>query len=367
MIGSRKSLTVDSLPPPRSPQTRIRSVLWKTPQDLQRHFLPLESVLREREERRESLSAIHIYYTQERRETRRRRSAAGGRSMPLFLPSRSSIGSPVVVCSVRIPLVVLVAVVILLFGRWNNVLCWTTEPSFTITSTRIAVTAFSLPRRCRPHHHHHHHPVTSWFSSKQHQVSSSSSPLGLSLCHRNHWVWTTTTTPSTPNQTRRRPRRSMGPLWSSPTETTVKTAQHHKNKQQQQQKTKKRSEAHDREWKQRVETFCQGVLDPGYVQYPIQPTTMEAARDYNPTRPLPHSCVSAAAAPATLDHEQQQQQQDENQEDDSRLDDMPQTLLPGTHKHLGGAYDPTDGCIYGVPANAANILVLYPRLKQAQP
>eukprot|EP00527_Entomoneis_sp_CCMP2396_P004565 CAMPEP_0198150242 /NCGR_PEP_ID=MMETSP1443-20131203/49995_1 /TAXON_ID=186043 /ORGANISM="Entomoneis sp., Strain CCMP2396" /LENGTH=44 /DNA_ID= /DNA_START= /DNA_END= /DNA_ORIENTATION= len=23
------------------------------------------------------------------------------------------------------------------------------------------------------------------------------------------------------------------------------------------------------------------------------------------------------------------------------------TLMPGSHKHLGGAYDPKDGCIYG--------------------
>jgi hypothetical protein len=36
------------------------------------------------------------------------------------------------------------------------------------------------------------------------------------------------------------------------------------------------------------------------------------------------------------------------------------TLMPGTHKHLGGAYDPTDGCIYGVPANARAVLCLYP-------
>lgn len=36
------------------------------------------------------------------------------------------------------------------------------------------------------------------------------------------------------------------------------------------------------------------------------------------------------------------------------------TLMPGTHKHLGGAYDPTDGCIYGVPANSQTILCMYP-------
>lgn len=36
------------------------------------------------------------------------------------------------------------------------------------------------------------------------------------------------------------------------------------------------------------------------------------------------------------------------------------TLMPGTHKHLGGAYDPNDGCIYGVPANSKTILCMYP-------
>lgn len=35
-------------------------------------------------------------------------------------------------------------------------------------------------------------------------------------------------------------------------------------------------------------------------------------------------------------------------------------LMPGTHKHLGGAYDPSDGCIYGVPANSKAVLCLYP-------
>jgi hypothetical protein len=43
------------------------------------------------------------------------------------------------------------------------------------------------------------------------------------------------------------------------------------------------------------------------------------------------------------------------------------TLMPGTHKHLGGAYDPTDGCIYGVPANARAVLCLYPIYKSDEP
>jgi hypothetical protein len=35
-------------------------------------------------------------------------------------------------------------------------------------------------------------------------------------------------------------------------------------------------------------------------------------------------------------------------------------LMPGTHKHLGGVLDPTDGCIYGVPANSKAVLCIYP-------
>lgn len=35
-------------------------------------------------------------------------------------------------------------------------------------------------------------------------------------------------------------------------------------------------------------------------------------------------------------------------------------LMPGTHKHLGGVLDPSDGCIYGVPANSKAVLCIYP-------
>lgn len=36
-------------------------------------------------------------------------------------------------------------------------------------------------------------------------------------------------------------------------------------------------------------------------------------------------------------------------------------LMPGTHKYLGGAYDPSDGCVYGVPANARSIMCIHPK------
>jgi hypothetical protein len=49
--------------------------------------------------------------------------------------------------------------------------------------------------------------------------------------------------------------------------------------------------------------------------------------------------------------------------DPSDFPDRP-GLMPGTHKHLGGAYDPTDGCIYGVPANSKSILCIYPNQQE---
>jgi len=77
-------------------------------------------------------------------------------------------------------------------------------------------------------------------------------------------------------------------------------------------------------WKKKVETFQDQVLNPDlYVQHPVRANTIEAADEY----------------PGTLG----------------------KSLLPGTHKHLGGAFDPADGCIYGVPASAKAVLVLYPK------
>ena len=76
-------------------------------------------------------------------------------------------------------------------------------------------------------------------------------------------------------------------------------------------------------WKREVQEFTQLTLDPSYVKHPIRRHTIEAATRY-PT---------ASSTP---------------------------TLLPGSHKHLGGAYDSTDGCIYGVPANSPSLLCLYP-------
>lgn len=78
------------------------------------------------------------------------------------------------------------------------------------------------------------------------------------------------------------------------------------------------------EWKKIADAFVAQALDPAYIAYPVRSSTVEAARQYVTTNP------------------------------DSR------GLMPGTHKHLGGAYDPTDGVIYGVPANSKAILCLRP-------
>ena len=90
------------------------------------------------------------------------------------------------------------------------------------------------------------------------------------------------------------------------------------------------------EWRKITENFAKQVLDPCYLNLPIRSTTIKGAALY----------------PATRTTFEQQQQEQTNQP-------LPPSLLPGTHKHLGGAYDPTDGCIYGVPANSRAVLCLY--------
>ena len=78
------------------------------------------------------------------------------------------------------------------------------------------------------------------------------------------------------------------------------------------------------DWQRVCERFKNQLLDDSFLVYPIRGFTVEAADQY------PHE------------------------------DDAPPRLMPGTHKHLGGAYDATDGCIYGVPANSRCVLCLYP-------
>eukprot|EP00532_Pseudo-nitzschia_australis_P006587 CAMPEP_0168181036 /NCGR_PEP_ID=MMETSP0139_2-20121125/10948_1 /TAXON_ID=44445 /ORGANISM="Pseudo-nitzschia australis, Strain 10249 10 AB" /LENGTH=513 /DNA_ID=CAMNT_0008101477 /DNA_START=138 /DNA_END=1682 /DNA_ORIENTATION=+ len=81
---------------------------------------------------------------------------------------------------------------------------------------------------------------------------------------------------------------------------------------------------YENDWKTAVEQFKKSVLDDSYLPVPIRGTSVNAADLYPSSFP--------------------------NQPG----------LMPGSHKHLGGAYDKTDGCIYGVPANSKSILCMYP-------
>ena len=74
-------------------------------------------------------------------------------------------------------------------------------------------------------------------------------------------------------------------------------------------------------WKARVQDFSDKLLDPSFLTHPVRANTIDAGELY----PSDHN-----------------------------------TLMPGSHKHLGGAYDPTDGGIYGVPANSKSILAICP-------
>lgn len=81
-------------------------------------------------------------------------------------------------------------------------------------------------------------------------------------------------------------------------------------------------------WKKICDDFEQAVLDPAYLHLPIRSSTVNASLLYKsdfPHRP---------------------------------------GMMPGTHKHLGGAYDPSDGCIYGVPANSRAIMCIYPNKEE---
>jgi hypothetical protein len=102
----------------------------------------------------------------------------------------------------------------------------------------------------------------------------------------------------------------------------------------------------DAAWKRVVQEFKNQVLDPSYLVTPIRSSTIEAASLYVPTTTA--DATSATTSTTTT----------------TSSSDVPYSinnnLMPGSHKHLGGAYDKTDGCIYGVPANSKSVLCLYP-------
>lgn len=87
-------------------------------------------------------------------------------------------------------------------------------------------------------------------------------------------------------------------------------------------KTKKQSK--NDKWKKAAADFTAQLLDPVYLPHSLRGNSVTTASEYGRG-----SCEQPC-------------------------------LMPGTHKHLGGAYDPTDGCIYGVPAHSRAVLCLYP-------
>jgi hypothetical protein len=87
---------------------------------------------------------------------------------------------------------------------------------------------------------------------------------------------------------------------------------------------KKKAELKLEAWKEVAKQFTSELLDDAYLPFPLRVNSVEASSLYP-----------------------------------SDLPEHP-GLMPGLHKHLGGAYDPTDGCIYGVPAHSKAILCIHP-------
>jgi hypothetical protein len=77
-------------------------------------------------------------------------------------------------------------------------------------------------------------------------------------------------------------------------------------------------------WKVDGEKLRQQFLDPHHVSQPMLKAIVECAKDYG-EGVSPHG-----------------------------------GLFPGLHKYLGGAADPRDGCIYGIPSNSKSLICLYP-------
>jgi hypothetical protein len=93
-------------------------------------------------------------------------------------------------------------------------------------------------------------------------------------------------------------------------------------------------------WQQQVQEYTHRLLHDSYLHHPVRASTILASAEY------PQGVVGTTASSSSASS--------------SASTVLHQTLMPGNHKHLGGAYDPTDGSIYGVPAHAQSILCLHP-------
>ena len=112
----------------------------------------------------------------------------------------------------------------------------------------------------------------------------------------------------------------VGPTSTSADEPVKKLS---KNQQKKLKRLQKKNVDTDKlkAWKTLCQNFTEQLLDESFLTYPIRSSTIKTSELY--------PCEA-------------------------------QTLMPGSHKHLGGAYDPTDGGIYGVPANSRSILCVCP-------
>ena len=126
-------------------------------------------------------------------------------------------------------------------------------------------------------------------------------------------------------------------LSTSTSDTTSETTNGKQQSQQvrrgkdQRKHSKAEAKRRNAEWEHVVDQFTDQVLDSSFLALPVRASTVQAASQYT--------------------------------HHDSIADTTSNYLLPGSHKHLGGAYDATDGCIYGVPANSKTILCLFPNTK----
>ena len=104
---------------------------------------------------------------------------------------------------------------------------------------------------------------------------------------------------------------------------------------------------------QKAQDFAAQLLDEAYLAIPVHESTVNAAKLYkrgiHPSLPSNERTANPLNQYLSQNREEQLQRVGRG------------TLMPGSHKHLGGAYDPTDGCKYGVPANSIAVLCLKPR------
>eukprot|EP00529_Nitzschia_sp_RCC80_P013098 CAMPEP_0113511318 /NCGR_PEP_ID=MMETSP0014_2-20120614/38646_1 /TAXON_ID=2857 /ORGANISM="Nitzschia sp." /LENGTH=596 /DNA_ID=CAMNT_0000407409 /DNA_START=236 /DNA_END=2026 /DNA_ORIENTATION=+ /assembly_acc=CAM_ASM_000159 len=77
-------------------------------------------------------------------------------------------------------------------------------------------------------------------------------------------------------------------------------------------------------WRKEVQDFKDACLDDSYIFYAVRNTLIQGAKQFPPSKA------------------------------------NTKTLLPGTHKHLGGAYDPVSGTVFGIPANGGSIMTISP-------